>query len=171
MAFSDKDVAAAKGMYDPDGRIVKAELDYGDGQKYTSTTAAVASLALSHTYAADGTYTLKLTVWDDDGASATVSKTITVKAAVVDNVATGLLNDTGITFCANDTTILADCTPATLGLWADLTQDAQKGRDALAVQGKLTIDPARLSIYAAYLTLESPKKAFTRSGDCSSCVM
>ncbi len=137
LTITDKDVAAAKGLYDPDGRIVKAELDYGDGQKYTSATALVASLNLSHTYAADGTYTLKLTVWDDDGATATVSQTLTVKAARVDNVATGRLNDTGITFCANNDTILADCAPATLGLWATLTQDAQRGRDALASQGAL----------------------------------
>lgn len=138
ITITDKAVDAAKGIYDPDGRIVKAELDYGDGQKYTSTTVLVSDLNLTHTYAADGTYTLTLTVWDDDGATATVSKTLTVKATKVDNVATGLLNDTGITFCANDTTLLADCAPATLGLWATLTQDAQKGRDALAAQGKLT---------------------------------
>ena len=131
-------MAAAKGIYDPDGRIVKAELDYGDGQTYTSTTALVSSLNLSHTYAADGAYTLKLTVWDDDGATATVSKTLTVKAAKVDNVATGLLNDTGLTFCAENATILADCAPATQGLRATLTQDAQRGSDALAAQGKLT---------------------------------
>jgi PKD repeat protein len=137
LTITDKTIAAAKGMYDPDGRIVKAELDYGDGQTYTSTTALVASLNLSHTYAADGAYTLKLTVWDDDGATTTVRKTITVKAAKVDNVATGLLNDTGLTFCADNATILADCAPATLGLWATLTQDAQRGRDALAAQGTL----------------------------------
>ena len=52
-------------------------------------------------------------------------------------VDSGLLNDTGITFCANNDTILADCAPATLGLWATLTQDAQRGRDALAAQGTL----------------------------------
>ena len=137
ITITDKAVATDKGIYDPDGRVVKAVLDYGDGQKTTSTAALVSSLLLSHTYAANGTYTLTLTVWDNDGASATARKILVVKAVPVDNVYTGLLNDTGITFCADDATMLTDCSPATLGVWADVVQDAQTGRDALAAQGKL----------------------------------
>ncbi len=51
--------------------------------------------------------------------------------------ATGLLNDTGIIMCTNDATTFADCTAATTGDWFGLNQDAQLGRDALAVQGQL----------------------------------
>jgi PKD repeat protein len=64
---------------DGDGSVVAWSWDFGDGD--TSATQNP-----SHTYAADGTYTVTLTVTDDAGDSAdTTSQSVTVVAAVPNN--------------------------------------------------------------------------------------
>ncbi len=61
----------ASGSYDSDGTIVSYSWDFGDG-----TTAT--DVSVQHVYSQDGTYTVSLTVTDDDGATDTTSATITV---------------------------------------------------------------------------------------------
>ncbi|TQV81518.1 S8 family serine peptidase [Aliikangiella coralliicola] len=56
---------------DPDGTIASYAWDFGDGATGTSASA-------NHTYASAGTYTVQLTVTDNDGASNTTSKSVTV---------------------------------------------------------------------------------------------
>jgi len=56
---------------------------------------------------------------------------------IVQNTATGLLNDTGMISCWNEDSVLGDCATTDLGLWAGLRQDGEVGRDALAVKGNL----------------------------------
>ena len=56
---------------DPDGEIVRWEWDFGDG-----TTSAERNP--THRYARDGVYTVNLTVTDDEGATASIAKEITV---------------------------------------------------------------------------------------------
>lgn len=67
----------ANGSYDPDGRIVSARLDLGDGHSMTLPSPG-SGVAEFHNYRAVGTYTATLTVTDDDGATGTVSKEITI---------------------------------------------------------------------------------------------
>ncbi len=55
---------------DSDGTVVSWSWDFGDGSATAQNP--------SHTYAADGSYTVSLTVTDDDGATDAVSQNVTV---------------------------------------------------------------------------------------------
>ena len=59
---------------DPDGSVSSWAWDFGDGQTGTGKTA-------THTYAAAGTYAVKLTVTDDKGATNQASKDLTASPA------------------------------------------------------------------------------------------
>jgi PKD repeat protein len=67
---------SAAGSSDPDGTIVGTVLDFGDGASASGATAA-------HTYAASGVYTIRATVTDNQGATASTSTSVTVKAPEV----------------------------------------------------------------------------------------
>jgi hypothetical protein len=76
----------ASASYDPDGTIVSYEWDFGDG---ATATGAIAS----HAYAANGIYTVTLTVTDDDGltGTATATKTIGPISPVIPEVPLGTI--------------------------------------------------------------------------------
>ncbi|WP_143264661.1 PKD domain-containing protein [Arthrobacter sp. 49Tsu3.1M3] len=63
------------GSSDPDGTVAAYAWDFGDG------TAAGSGAKPAHTYAAAGTYQVKLTVTDDKGATASVTQAVSVTAA------------------------------------------------------------------------------------------
>src|SRR5690606_14155664 len=68
------------GSSDPDGQVTSYVWDFGDGGSATGVTA-------SHTYAEAGTYEVTLTVTDDAGATAEVTREVTVAVAGTPNVA------------------------------------------------------------------------------------
>ena len=59
------------GSDDSDGDVVAWSWTFGDGETSTETSP-------EHTYAGDGTYTVELSVTDDAGATATLSRDVTV---------------------------------------------------------------------------------------------
>jgi PKD repeat protein len=63
-----------RGSSDGDGVIASYAWDFGDG------TPAASGAQPSHTYAAEGTYQVTLTVTDDDGATNAVTQPVTVTA-------------------------------------------------------------------------------------------
>jgi PKD repeat protein len=92
MTSSDLTVSAdASASNDPDGTIASHEWDFGDGDTDTGQT-------VEHTYADAGSYLVRLTVTDDDGATDSTTKPVTVPTGpqpfVLDefnrNLATGL---------------------------------------------------------------------------------
>jgi PKD repeat protein len=71
------DASASK---DPDGQIVEYLWDFGDGSPTESGPTVI------HVYGSPGQYTVKLTVTDDQGLSASAEKTLTVVMSVVSAV-------------------------------------------------------------------------------------
>ncbi len=76
----------ASSSYDPDGYIVEYIWDFGDGRTLTTSKAVV-----THVYEEPGEYTVTLTVVDNDGLKASVSKSIEVIDITTDVVE--LIND------------------------------------------------------------------------------
>ncbi|MGD8587508.1 MAG: PKD domain-containing protein [Chromatiales bacterium] len=66
------------GSTDPDGTIVSYDWDFGDG-----TVVSDAGPTPSHTYTAEGTYNVTLTVTDDAGATDSAGTTATISVADV----------------------------------------------------------------------------------------
>jgi hypothetical protein len=65
----------ASGSYDADGQIASYAWDFGDGSTSQGTRST------SHTYLADGSYQVVLTITDNAGASSNVTQTVTVNSS------------------------------------------------------------------------------------------
>jgi PKD repeat protein len=67
--------ASSEGSFDRDGAIMSRQIDFGDGTIARSNWA-------THTYTTPGTYTVTLTVTDDNNASGSATTTVNVKPNV-----------------------------------------------------------------------------------------
>jgi len=70
------------GSTDPDGTVASYELDYGDGSPKKTGT-AVPTAEFTHEYTEGGTYTVTLTVTDNDGRIGKDTKIIVIGAAMI----------------------------------------------------------------------------------------
>ena len=75
----------ASGSHDPDGSIVEYTWDYGGGISSSGMTG-------SHSYSADGVYSVSLTVTDNDGAIGSDLQEITISATDNNNLHVGDLD-------------------------------------------------------------------------------
>ncbi|MBW3671117.1 MAG: PKD domain-containing protein [Acidobacteria bacterium] len=73
VSCSDLDCSFTDASSDPDGSVVGWDWSFGDGAGATNANPV-------HSYAAGGTYTVVLTVTDDQGATAQTSQELTVSA-------------------------------------------------------------------------------------------
>ena|GEM_PF-446164 len=69
------------GSTDPDGTIASYELGYGDGSTKTGT--AIPTATFTHEYTEGGTFTVTLTVTDNDGRIGKDTKIIVIGAAMI----------------------------------------------------------------------------------------
>ena len=69
------------GSNDPDGTIASFDLDFGDGS--THATGSDVSVVQTHTYTVAGTYTVKLTITDNDGRIGMDSDAVTIGPAMI----------------------------------------------------------------------------------------
>ena len=69
------------GSNDPDGTIATYELDFGDGT--AAATGTDVTIAVTHDYTTAGTYTVLLTVTDNDGRIGMVNGVVTIGPAMI----------------------------------------------------------------------------------------
>ena len=84
----------ASDSYDPDGTITDYDWDFGDSSIEIGVTP-------NHIYTADGTYTVVLTVTDNDGATDTDTQDVTVSDTVLVTVHVGDLDGSSATASRN----------------------------------------------------------------------
>ncbi len=97
----------ASASTDPDGTIASYSWTFGDGAVATQPIA-------NHTYAAPGSYTVTLTVTDDDGATNTATRQLTVTNPAAANVAFRAATGTNTNSASSTLTIPAQVQPGDL---------------------------------------------------------
>jgi len=70
------------GSTDPDGTIATYDLDYGDGSTHATGT-AVPTAEFTHEYTVAGTYTVTLTITDNDGRTGMDTDTVTIGPVMI----------------------------------------------------------------------------------------
>jgi PKD repeat protein len=113
---------------DPDGTITSYSWNFGEPSSASNTASGVTA---THTFAAAGSYVVTLLATDNQGGPAINQQTVTITTGVPIPVATGKLNDTGITasqcYQAGSDVLVSCTSAAATGL--NPAQDGMQGRD------------------------------------------
>jgi PKD repeat protein len=118
---------SATSSIDPDGTIVAYSWDFGEPKSATNTDTVAAP---THAYKFAGSYTVTLTVTDNQGATGVKQALVTVSGPLA--IATNQLNDTGVTASQcyqSGSDKLISCT-STAAIALNSAQDGMDGRDA-----------------------------------------
>jgi PKD repeat protein len=124
---------------DPDGTITTYSWNFGEPKSPTNTATGVTA---THGFKFAGSYTVTLTVTDNQGGTSNQQTVVTVITPAA--IATGVLNDTGITasqcYQAGSDALISCTSTAAIGL--NGAQDGMVGRDAnpatnIAIDGEL----------------------------------
>ncbi len=119
----------ASGSIDNGGTITNYSWNFGDSNSTTNTATGVTT---THGYKFAGSYTVTLVVTDDRGATVSLPRQLTVSPPVA--VATGRINDTGITASQcyqirSDALVSCTATTAFSATALNNAQDGMFGRD------------------------------------------
>ena len=98
---------------DGDGTISSYSWNFGDPTSGAANTAT--TLAADHTFSAAGTYTVTLTVTDNDGATGTVSKSVTVSVPAGSPTAAFTVSCSALDCTVTDAS--TDVSPGTITAW------------------------------------------------------
>ncbi len=131
------------GSRDGDGTIASYAWDFGDGSTGSGATA-------THPYATAGTYTVRLTVTDDDGAVGTAQRTVTVAAPEQPTEPTEPAEPAVVAADAFDRTVTGGLGTADTGgpwtAWAGAARQSVKDGAAVLAMAKGTNTGALLAV-------------------------
>jgi len=133
------------GSHDPDGAIVRYELDFGDGSAIGAGTDTASTEV--HVYSGEGTHTVVLTVWDDSGLTDQASVEVRVsepecEVVLGDGLVVGAgqsLEYSDTVLCVDDPGLQIDGTLVVTNTTLRLLQDSEQ-EIVNRVNGSLTLD-------------------------------
>jgi|AntRauTorckE6833_2_1112554.scaffolds.fasta_scaffold00149_11 Tol biopolymer transport system component/chitodextrinase len=145
---------------DPDGSIAAYEWILGDGSSATGQL-------VSHSYETTGTYTVELTVTDNEGATNSVSQDVTVSVPEITNVSplSGTPGSTVIISGANFSSVASDNNVQFNGVRAELNSASETELSAIvpgdATTGTITVAVNGYTVEGPSFTVEAEQQPKT----------
>ena len=133
--------ASTAGSSDPDGTIVSTKIDFGDGTVLSTASG-------THVYPVAGSFTVKATVTDNNGAASSASSTVTVQASAPATVTISApLNNAAV---SRWTTVAATATSsvsiAKMQLFVDGVQKTEVAGNTISVLVSLTVGAHSITV-------------------------
>lgn len=146
----------ATASIDPDGNISIYSWDFGDGSEGTGAK-------IIHKYKAPGTYTVRLTVIDDKGLSASATDSVSISTATGDNSNINFEDGTLNGFVSSSTASVLSVTSdkafqGNKALKWEATSTADGKLDAVVNSSVPVIDPGQTMTFRVWIPADAPIK-------------